>query len=39
MSIAKTRAATVTVTLSCAAWAAGEHPGHGTHWGWRCGGR
>jgi hypothetical protein len=33
MSIAKTLAATVTVTKWCAAWAAGEHPGHGTQWG------
>jgi carbonic anhydrase len=35
MSIAKTLVATAIATLSCAAWAAGEHPGHGSHWGYK----
>jgi carbonic anhydrase len=35
MSIARTLIATAMAALFGGAWAAGEHPGHGTHWGYK----
>jgi carbonic anhydrase len=35
MNTTKKLTAIAIATMSCVAWAAGEHPGHGTHWGYK----